>query len=113
MLLLDVKHPDEEKFKEITGVSQDNLLQVIDFANDENKPLWIRQVIVPGINDTEEDVKSLKAFVEQRVKNLYTIELLGYHNMAIEKWDKLGIPYKLRNVPPMDRGRLARLSQLL
>ena len=51
MLLLDVKHPDEEKFKEITGVSQDNLLQVIDFANDENKPLWIRQVIVPGIND--------------------------------------------------------------
>ena len=113
MLLLDVKHPDEEKFKEITGVSQDNLLQVIDFANDENKPLWIRQVIVQGINDTEEDVKSLKAFVEQRVKNLYTIELLGYHNMAIEKWDKLGIPYKLRKVPPMDRGRLARLSQLL
>ena len=33
--------------------------------------------------------------------------------VAIEKWDKLGIPYKLRKVPPMDRGRLARLSQLL
>lgn len=113
MLLLDIKHPDEHKFEEITGVCQDNLFQVIDYANDENKPLWIRQVIVPGINDTEEDVKALKAFVDQRVKNLYTIELLGYHNMAIEKWDKLGIPYKLRSVPPMDRGKLARLSQLL
>ena len=55
----------------------------------------------------------MKTFVEQRVKNLYTIELLGYHNMAIEKWDKLNIPYKLRETPPMDRGRLARLNQML
>lgn len=113
LLLLDVKHSDEKKFKEITGLNQDHLLQVIDMANEEDKPLWIRQVIVPGINDTEENVAELKEFVRLRVKHLYKIELLGYHNMAIEKWDKLGIPYKLREVPPMDRGRLARLNQLL
>lgn len=113
LLLLDVKHSDPAKFEEITGIEQDNLFRVIDMANEADKPLWIRQVIVPGINDTEENVKELKEFVRQRVKNLYKIELLGYHNMAIEKWDKLGIPYKLKDVRPMDRGRLARLSQLL
>lgn len=113
MLLLDVKHSDPETFQKITGLSQDNLYQVIDMANECDKPLWIRQVIVPGINDTEENIEALKAFVAQRVKHLYKIELLGYHNMAIEKWDKLGIPYKLRDVSPMDRGRLARLSQML
>ncbi|MCQ4638509.1 pyruvate formate-lyase-activating protein [Anaerovorax odorimutans] len=113
MLLLDVKHSDPVKFEEITGVNQDNLLRVIDMANEADKPLWIRQVIVPGLNDTEENVAELKEFARQRVKNLHKIELLGYHNMAIEKWDKLGIPYKLKDVKPMDRGQLARLSQLL
>lgn len=113
LLLLDIKHSDPEKFEEITGLKQDNLLRVIDLANEADKPLWIRQVIVPGFNDTEENAAELKAFVKQRVKNLYKIELLGYHNMAIEKWDKLGIPYKLRDVEPMDRGKLARLSQTI
>ncbi|MCI7302501.1 MAG: pyruvate formate-lyase-activating protein, partial [Clostridia bacterium] len=94
LLLLDIKHSDPKKFEEITGLKQDNLLRVIDLANEADKPLWIRQVIVPGFNDTEENAAELKAFVKQRVKNLYKIELLGYHNMAIEKWDKLGIPYK-------------------
>lgn len=113
MLLLDVKHSDPEKFLELTGLPQDNLLKVIDMANGRDKPVWIRQVIVPGINDTEENVIALKNFVHQKVRNVHKIELLGYHNMAIEKWEKLGIPYKLKDVPPMDRGTLARLSQLL
>ena len=113
LLLLDIKHSDPKKFEEITGLKQDNLLRVIDLANEADKPLWIRQVIVPGFNDTEENAAELKAFVKQRVKNLYKSELLGYHNMAIEKWDKLGIPYKLRDVEPMDRGKLARLSQTI
>lgn len=113
LLLLDVKHSNSETFQEITGLNQDNLYRIIDLANEADKPLWIRQVIVPGINDTEENVEELKEFVRVRVKHVYQIELLGYHNMAIEKWDRLGIPYKLRDVPPMDRGRLARLSQLL
>lgn len=113
LLLLDVKHSDSEMFRKITRVSQDNLYRIIDLANECDKPLWIRQVIVPGLNDTEENIKALKAFVKQRVKHLYKIELLGYHNMAIEKWDKLGISYELRDTQPMDRGRLARLSQML
>lgn len=111
MLLLDVKHSDPQKFREITGCSQDNLLKVIDLANMEDKPVWVRQVIVPGINDTEKNVEDLKQFVRQRIRNVHKIELLGYHTMAVDKWEKLGIPYKLKDVPPMDRGTLARLSQ--
>lgn len=113
LLLLDIKHSDAGVFQKITGLNQDNLYRIMDLANEADKPLWIRQVIVPGINDTEENIEALKEFVRVGVKHLYQIELLGYHNMAIEKWDRLGIPYKLREVPPMDRGRLARLSQLL
>lgn len=113
LLLLDIKHSSPDRFQEITGLNQDNLYRLIDIANEADKPLWIRQVIVPGMNDTEENIEELRKFVRVRVKHLYNIELLGYHNMAIEKWDKLEIPYKLRDVPPMDKGHLARLSMLL
>lgn len=113
MLLLDVKHTDPQLFREITGLPQDNLFKVIDLANAADKPIWIRQVIVPGLNDTEENVAELKRFACQKVKNLHKIELLGYHNMALDKWKKLGLSCKLEKVPPMDRGLLARLSQRL
>ena len=113
MLLLDIKHSNPEKFSEITGLSQNNLLKVIEMANRHNTPLWIRQVIVPGINDTEENVKELKAFAEKNVSNLYMIELLGYHTMALDKYEKLGINYRLKGVEPMDKKRLESLTQLL
>lgn len=113
MLLLDVKHSDPEMFKMISGVDQSTLLKVIDMANEAGKPVWVRQVIVPGINDSEQNVLDLKEFANARVSNLYRIELLGYHTMAVKKWDKLGLDYKLRSTPAMDKKRLAGLSSLL
>lgn len=113
LLLLDIKHTDPEQFKKITGVEQERLLQIIELANNAEKQVWVRQVIVPGLNDTEENILQLKRFTEEKIKHLYKTELLGYHNMAIEKWDKLGIPYKLRSTPAMDQKRLGALDELL
>lgn len=113
MLLLDIKHTNSQTFRVITGLNQDNLFKIIDMANEADKPIWIRQVIVPGINDTEENVKELKLFVDERIKYLYKIELLGYHTMAVDKYKRLGIEYKLSTVTPMDKTELQKLSKLL
>lgn len=113
MILLDIKHSDPDCFKRITGLKQGTLMEVIDAANDADIPVWVRQVTVPGLTDSEENVLNLKRFIEKHIKNLYNAELLGYHNMAIKKWDKLGLDYKLRSTPPMDRGKLAKLNSLL
>lgn len=113
LLLLDVKHSDPACFKKITGLKQGNLMEVIEAANEADIPVWVRQVTVPGITDSEENVLDLKAFIEKHIKNLYNAELLGYHNMAIKKWDKLGLEYKLRTVPPMNKKKLADLNRLL
>jgi pyruvate formate lyase activating enzyme len=58
MLLMDVKHSDPAMFEEIAACKQDTLLQLIEMANKHNTPVWVRQVIVPGINDTEENIKA-------------------------------------------------------
>ncbi|MEG0829234.1 MAG: pyruvate formate-lyase-activating protein [Anaerovoracaceae bacterium] len=113
MLLLDIKHQEPETFMGLCNLNQSSLLQVIRMANEEKKPVLVRQVVIPGINDTEANVISLKSFVNEKIDNIYKIELLGYHNMAIEKWAALKIPYKLERVPNMDKRILAKLASLL
>ena len=110
---MDVKHSDPQQFEYISGCSQDTLLRVIELANKHNTPIWVRQVIVPGINDTEENIKALASFVKEHVKNIYNAELLGYHVMALNKYEKLNMKYRLEGVEAMDRKKLAQLSQLL
>ena len=97
MVLLDIKHTDAERFEIVTGRSQGTLFEIIDILNDLDKPLWVRQVIVPEINDTEEDIKELNSFIKQ-IRNVRKVELLGYHTMAVNKYGKLGITYRLKGV---------------
>ncbi len=111
MVLLDVKHIDPSRFKELTGREQGTLSLLIDAVNRQEKPVWIRQVIVPGFNDDEEYIRELNKFLK-RIKYIKKIELLGYHNMAEPKYDKLGIKYRLKGVKPMDSESLKKLSDL-
>lgn len=114
MLLLDVKHSDSGKFRKISGCDQETLLRVMEMAEHHDTPVWIRQVIVPGINDTEENIGELAEFIKEHTSgNLYKAELLGYHTMALHKYETLGIRYRLESIPQMDSGKLAVLSSSL
>ena len=77
-----------------------------------NKKLWLRQVIVPWINDTEEYIVKLKEYVKT-IKNVERVELLPYHLYGVEKYKKLGIPYRLDGVPALKKDDLEKLNQIL
>ena len=77
-----------------------------------NKKLWLRQVIVPGINDTEDYILQLKKFIKT-IKNVESVELLPYHLYGVEKYKKLGIPYRLEGVPAMKNEAIEKLNQIL
>ncbi len=112
LVLLDVKHPDPEKFKEISGMEQQTLLETIDMINAHHKHVWVRHVVVPGINDTPEDIEELNEFIK-RIKLVDRVELLGYHTMAVNKYVKMGMTYRLKGVPPMSGTKLNKLRQLV
>lgn len=112
LVLLDIKHTDPRIFTEMTQMSQEPLYEVIAAVNALRKPIWVRQVIVPGINDTEKYILSLKEFLKC-IKTVAKVELLGYHNMAVPKYEKLGIPYKLKDVDPMNRKKLEKFKKIL
>ena len=70
LVLLDIKHIDDEKCKKLVGVSNKRELEFAQYLSDNNIKIWIRQVVVPGYTDDEEDLKKLKEFI----KSLKTVE---------------------------------------
>lgn len=112
MLLLDIKHTNPSEFYRIAGRKQEYLFELIDIINRQEKHVWVRQVIVPGINDTEEYIESLNGFME-KIKYIDKVELLGYHTMAVNKYEKLDMVYRLKDVPAMDKERLKELNSLV
>lgn len=97
LVLLDIKHIDDEKCKELVGKSNKLELEFAKYLSDNNIDIWIRQVLVPGITDDEKDLLKLKEFISS-LKTVKKVELLPYHNMGKYKWEKLGQKYELENV---------------
>lgn len=98
LVLLDIKHIDEKKCIELTGQSNKKALLLAQYLADKNIPTWIRQVLVPGITDDEDDLNKLGMFLSQ-LKNVELVEVLPYHTMGIHKWENMGVEYELKGIP--------------
>ncbi len=112
LVIFDIKAIDKDKYQDLVSHDIKDSLVFLDKCQKKNIPMWLRQVIVPGINDTKEYILELKEFIS-KLKNIEKVELLPYHTMALSKYQKLGIPYPLENVPEMDKQRCKELEQLL
>ena len=112
LVILDIKAIDNEGFINMTGHNIDEFNNFLDTCQKLNKKLWLRQVIVPGINDDETHVLKLKEFAE-KLKNVERIELLPYHSMGKSKYSELGISYRLDGTDDMDKDRCKELENLL
>lgn len=97
LFLLDIKCINDEICKKLTGVSNKKELEFAKYLSDINKPMWIRQVIIPSITDRTEDLIKLKEFL-RTLKNIEKIELLPYHDMGKYKWTDIGCKYELEDI---------------
>ena len=68
------------------------------YLSDNNIPIWIRQVLVPGITDDEQDLLKLKEFIST-LKTVQKVEILPYHSLGKFKWENLGFKYELDDTP--------------
>jgi len=112
LVILDIKHADPTKFKEITGQEIQNTLSFFEYVAKINVPLWIRQVIVPGLNDSYEDMVELSKLI-RGIKAIERVELLPYHVMGVKKWSELGIEYKLTSVEEPTLEKMDFLKEVL
>lgn len=97
LVLLDIKHIDDEKCKNLVGVSNKKELEFARYLSDNNIKMWIRQVLVPGYTDDEKDLQKLKEFIGT-LKTVEKVQILKYHNLGKHKWEKMGLRYELEGV---------------
>ncbi|MDE7181675.1 MAG: pyruvate formate lyase-activating protein [Clostridia bacterium] len=112
LVLLDIKHIDDTEHKKLTGFSNSHALDFARFLSDNGTPVWIRHVLVDGITDNDEYLKSLKQFIDT-LKNVQTVEVLPYHGMGETKYKKLGIRYALEGMKPPSAERIANARKIL
>ena len=104
LVLLDIKAINKEGFINIT--QRDFFVKFMEFVqelNDSGKEVWIRQVIIPGVNDTETYIKELSRFIKDNIKNVTRVDFLPYHKMGLEKYEKLGIVSPYNDLDSMDK----------
>lgn len=107
LVLLDIKHIDRDKHMDITGVPNDKTLRLAQHLSDMKIPTWIRYVLVPGLTDDEEDIENLARFVSG-LSSVERVEILPYHIMGVNKWEKMGYHYTLKNVNPPSQADVAK-----
>ena len=112
LVMLDIKHIDPEKHKELTSQPNDGILAFAAYLNEKNVDMWIRHVVVPGITDDEKYLFELGYFIGQ-FDNLKALDVLPYHTMGEVKYKKLGMEYKLKGVPAMDKDKVVEKKQII
>ena len=104
LVIFDVKYTDDDGYKNLTGYDIAESEKFIDDLNKSGKNVWIRQVIVPGLMDTDEYIESLAKYI-LKIKNVQKIEFLPFHHLGFSKYEKLGIENPLKNTVEMDKDK--------
>ena len=112
LVLLDIKFPTDEDYKRYTGGSILGALKILDECETCGKPVRIRQVIVPEINDGEDSIKATAELLSG-YGCIEKIELLPFRKLCLEKYDTLGIPFVLKDTPAADGKRVRELEDEL
>ena len=112
LVLLDIKHIDNDKHLELTGKPNTNILKFAKYLSDNNIHMWIRHVLVPGITLNDEYLLKTKEFIDT-LNTVDKIEVLPYHTMGIVKYQNLGLKYPLEGVNPPTREEVRHAKYLL
>ncbi|MBQ9761207.1 MAG: radical SAM protein, partial [Clostridia bacterium] len=111
-VLLDIKYTSDEDYKKYVGCSMEKPLQFLDYLSEQKTPVTLRQVIIPTLNDNEENVRALKRIAEAH-PNVDGIELLPFRKICQVKYDKMEIPFRFGHLPEPSHETMTHLEGLL
>jgi pyruvate formate lyase activating enzyme len=112
LVMLDIKHIDDEEHKRLTGKGNRNILAFAEHIRELGIPVWIRHVVVPGITDKYEELFALGEFLST-LSNIKALDVLPYHDMAKPKYAELGLDYPLGDTPPLTKEEAIRARDII
>lgn len=112
LILLDIKSIDSIKCKELTGMGNDNALELLDYLESTKKSVWIRHVVVPGITENYEDIEAMARYLS-KFTVVERVEILPFHKMGEFKWKELGMEYTLYDTPTPEKDSIRKIKEIL
>ncbi len=98
LVLLDIKHIDNERHKWLVGAPNTNILKFAKYLDQKKTPTILRHILLPYINSQEEYLVKLRTFIDG-LSNMVGIDVLPYHKQGIKKWEQMGLVYELPDTP--------------
>ena len=112
LLLMDIKHIDEDEHIKLTGKSGKNIVDMFRYLDEINKPIWIRHVLTPGITDNDEYLTRTRDFI-RTLHNVQRVEILPYHGLGAMKYKELGMDYVLKDTESPTLERVSNAKEIL
>lgn len=110
LVLCDLKFASDTDYQAYCGGSLNDVLRFLKMTEEQNVSLWIRHVVVPGLNDSEEDILKI-ASLASRFSNLEKIELLPFRKLCVSKYEAMGLPFRLKDSPECPDSRIKELYE--
>lgn len=112
LVMLDIKHIDDESHRRLTGQSNQRVLEFARYLDDIGKPVWIRHVVVPGITFDRGELAALGRFLGT-LSNVEKLEVLPYHAMGKVKYENLGMEYVLKDTPQLTKAEAQEAERMI
>lgn len=100
-VLLDVKYTSDALYRQNVGMPLSNAVEFLEYLNGQGIPTTVRQVVIPGVNDTEENYFALKKLIKAH-KCVDSLELLPFRKICQVKYDSMGIRFPFEQIPEAD-----------
>lgn len=111
-VLLDIKFTTDEKYREFVGCSVDKPLEFLEILEKRDIPVTLRQVIIPGLNDDEENIKMLRQLVAEH-SCVDKVELLPFRKLCTVKYEKLGREFRFKDIPEPTPEKMSELEKMI
>ncbi len=111
-VLLDIKYTDNDKYKEFVGCELQKPLEFLGYLNAQKIPTTLRQVIIPTLTDSEENVKKLKAIADSH-PCVDKIELLPFRKICQTKYDNMNLEFAFGHLPEPTTDTMQKLNALI
>lgn len=98
IVLLDIKYTNEEDYIKHVGCSFEKVMNFLEYLEQKQIPVILRQVVIPSLNDNDENYSKLSK-IAKKYKNVKSIELLPFKKLCNVKYDKLGLDFKFKDIP--------------
>ena len=111
-VLLDIKYTNDDDYRANVGCGIETPLAFLDYLDAQGIPTTLRQVIIPTVNDGEEQIHALCQIAKSHT-NVDKVELLPFRKICQVKYDQMGIPFPFAHIPEPSRAQMERLERLL